>query len=104
MDGIATDAEGYLRDLSQWSPLVAEALARDAGVTLGTDHWRLIEVVRAFYRETGVSPAMRPLVKLARERLGDEFGSSIALMQLFPGNPAKLVAKVGGLPRPTNCL
>ncbi len=104
MDGIATDAEGYLKDLSRWSRPVAEALAREAGLTLGADHWRLIEVVREFYGETGVSPAMRPLVKLARERLGDEFGSSIALMQLFPGNPAKLVAKVGGLPRPTNCL
>lgn len=104
MNGIETDAEGYLRNLSQWSRDVAEGVARDAGVTLGPDHWRLIGVVRDFYRETGVSPAMRPLVKLARERLGEEFGSSIALMRLFPGNPAKLVAKVGGLPRPTNCL
>ena len=104
MRRVETDAEGYLMDLSGWSREVAERLARDAGVTLGTDHWRLIGVVRDFYRETGVSPAMRPLVKLARERLGDEFGSSIALMQLFPGNPAKLVAKVAGLPRPTNCL
>ena len=104
MDGIETDAEGYLKDLSQWSREVAVALAGDAGLTLGDDHWRLIGVVRDFYRETGVSPAMRPLVKLARERLGAEFGSSIALMQLFPGNPAKVVARVGGLPRPTNCL
>ena len=104
MNVIETDAEGFLRDLSQWSSEVAEDIARDAGVTLGPDHWRLIGVVRDFYRETGVSPAMRPLVKLARERLGEKFGSSIALMRLFPGNPAKLVAKVGGLPRPTNCL
>lgn len=104
MDTIETDAEGYLTDLSRWSREVAEAFARQADIVLGTDHWRVIDLVRDFYEETGVAPAMRPLVKLARERLGQEFGSSIALMRLFPGNPAKVVARIGGLPRPTNCL
>jgi TusE/DsrC/DsvC family sulfur relay protein len=41
---------------------------------------------------------------LLRERIGRDAGNSIYLLQLFPGNPAKVVAKVGGLPRPTNCL
>lgn len=104
MDTIETDAEGYLTDLSCWSREVAEAFAREAGIVLDADCWRVIHLVRDFYEETGVAPAMRPLVKLARERLGQEFGSSIALMQLFPGNPAKVVARIGGLPRPTNCL
>lgn len=104
MDLANLDQEGYLEDLSQWSIAVANELARQADVALRGEHWALIELVRGFYAETGVSPAMRPLVKLARERLGDEFGSSIALMKLFPGNPAKLIAKIGGLPRPTNCL
>ena len=66
MDVIETDAEGYLRDLSQWSRDVAEGVARDAGVTLGPDHWRLIGVVRDFYRETGVSPAMPDRASMKR--------------------------------------
>ena len=97
------DRDGYLRDLSEWSEGLAWELAGRADITLTPEHWRVIRMVRAFHAETGVAPAMRPLVKLARLRLGDEYGSSIALMRLFPGNPAKLIAKIGGLPRPTNC-
>ncbi len=37
-------------------------------MVLGEDHWRVIDVVRRFHAETGVSPSMRPLVKLARQR------------------------------------
>ena len=103
LTGPELDRDGYLRDLSGWSEGLARELADRADVDLTADHWRVIRMVRAFHAETGVAPAMRPLVKLARLRLGDEFGSSIALMRLFPGNPAKLVAKIGGLPRPTNC-
>ena len=52
---------------------------------------------------------MRPLVKLVRERVGPELGSSIALMRLFPpdkmrGGSARLVALIAGLPVPENCL
>lgn len=101
--GVALDRDGYLKDLSQWSEGLAQELADGTGIALTPNHWRVIDMVRAFHAETGVAPAMRPLVKLARLRLGEEFGSSIALMRLFPGNPAKLIAKIGGLPRPTNC-
>jgi tRNA 2-thiouridine synthesizing protein E len=99
-----TDKEGYLMDLADWSEAVAEQLAADEGITLTDDHWALIRMIRAFYATFEVSPAMRVLVKHAREQLGEEKGNSIFLMQLFPGSPAKLLAKIAGLPRPTNCL
>ena len=103
LTSVALDRDGYLKDLSQWSEALARELADRADVTLTPDHWRVIRMVCAFHEETGVAPAMRPLVKLARLRLGDEFGSSIALLRLVPGHPAKLIARIGGLPRPTNC-
>lgn len=100
----ARDKQGYLVELTDWDPAVADELAREEGIELGDAHWELIRLIRAFYAEYEVSPAMRVLVKHVRERLGDEKGNSIYLMQLFPGSPAKLLAKVAGLPRPTNCL
>lgn len=100
----AIDGDGWLRDRSQWSPQAAQALARSAGIDLGADHWRLIELARDFYARTGVVPVMRPLIKLARQRFGERLGGSLALMQLFPGNPAREIARIGGLPKPTNCL
>ena len=47
---------------------------------------------------------MRPLVKYCRLNLGADKGSSIYLMSLFPGSPAKLGSKIAGLPKPENCL
>ncbi|MEQ9003373.1 MAG: TusE/DsrC/DsvC family sulfur relay protein, partial [Pseudomonadales bacterium] len=76
----------------------------DDGIELGDEHWALIRLIRDFYRDYQVSPAMRVLVKQVRERLGAERGNSIYLMQLFPGSPAKRLARIAGLPRPTNCL
>ncbi|MEQ8990652.1 MAG: TusE/DsrC/DsvC family sulfur relay protein [Pseudomonadales bacterium] len=98
------DNEGYLVDLNDWSASVAAALAADEGIELGDEHWALIRLIRDFYRDYQVSPAMRVLVKQVRERLGAERGNSIYLMQLFPGSPAKRLARIAGLPRPTNCL
>jgi tRNA 2-thiouridine synthesizing protein E len=98
------DAEGYLIDLNDWNESVATQLAVRAGLKLTQEHWQIIAILREFHRTTGVSPMMRPLVKLVRERLGQQAGNSLHLHTLFPGNPAKLAAKVAGLPRPTNCL
>jgi tRNA 2-thiouridine synthesizing protein E len=100
----ATDPEGHLRELSDWSPAIAEWLAAREGLTLTREHWDLIELVRGFYADCQVSPPMRVLVKLARERFGEARGTSIYLLRLFPGSPARLLAKIAGLPRPTNCL
>ncbi|MEO0444036.1 MAG: TusE/DsrC/DsvC family sulfur relay protein [Pseudomonadota bacterium] len=101
---IATDTEGYLKNLGDWSEDIAEAIARQENITLSDSHWELIHLVRAFYTRYALSPAMRPLVNYIGKELGKEKGNSIYLMQLFPDSPAKLLCKIAGLPRPTNCL
>jgi len=100
----ARDKDGFLVHLDDWNESVAASLALDAGVVLTAAHWRIIMVLREFYGATGVSPSMRPLVKLIRQQLGADCGNSLYLHRLFPNNPAKLAAKIAGLPRPTNCL
>ena len=47
---------------------------------------------------------MRILVKQVGLQLGKEKGTSLYLLQLFPGSPAKIASKIAGLPKPTNCL
>lgn len=98
------DSDGYLQRLADWSPEVAEQLAADENLVLTPEHWGVLNVLRDFYRETGVSPSMRPMVKLIRDALGEDKGTSLYLLELFPGNPAKVAAKVAGLPRPTHCI
>ncbi|MGH1430816.1 MAG: TusE/DsrC/DsvC family sulfur relay protein [Neptuniibacter sp.] len=101
---IEVDDEGYLRNLNDWSPDIAKQLAEAEGIVLSPDHWELIKVIRDFYNDYEHSPAMRPLVKSVKIKLGEDKGKSIYLMKLFPGSPAKLLAKIAGLPKPDNCL
>lgn len=101
---VALDQEGFLVDLNDWSEPVAEALANAEGITLQAEHWEILRVLREFYREFQLSPATRPLIKYSALKLGPEKGNSMHLNRLFKGTPAKLAAKLAGLPKPSNCI
>lgn len=101
---IELDKDGYLLDLNDWSVEVAHALAVQAGIELSPEHWEILELLRSFYHEFQLSPATRPLIKYTSLKLGAEKGNSMHLNRLFNGTPAKLAAKLAGLPKPTNCL
>lgn len=101
---ILLDKDGYLRELADWSPAVAHALAEREELELQAEHWEILELLRGFYAEFQLSPANRPLVKYVAQKLGPEKGNSLHLNRLFKGAPAKLAAKLAGLPKPTNCL
>ncbi len=101
---VAVDQEGFLVDLNDWSESVAEALANAEGITLQAEHWEVLQVLREFYQEFQLSPATRPLIKYSALKLGPEKGNSMHLNRLFKGTPAKLAAKLAGLPKPSNCI
>lgn len=100
----AFDSEGFLRRLQDWTPAVATQIAAGEQLALTAEHWEVIELLREYYQEFESSPAMRPLVKYCRLKLGADKGRSIYLMALFPGSPAKIGSKIAGLPKPDNCL
>ncbi|MFJ2387091.1 TusE/DsrC/DsvC family sulfur relay protein [Pseudomonas koreensis] len=101
---IELDKDGFLVDLDDWCHDVASALAAAEGIELTPEHWEVLELLRSFYAEFQLSPATRPLVKYTALKLGPEKGNSQHLNRLFNGTPAKLAAKLAGLPKPTNCL
>jgi tRNA 2-thiouridine synthesizing protein E len=101
---IALDKDGYLVNLDDWDEAVAAALAQQETLNLSAEHWEILQLLRAFYSEFQLSPANRPLIKYAALKLGPAKGNSLHLNRLFNGTPAKLAAKLAGLPKPTNCL
>ncbi|MFZ7343960.1 TusE/DsrC/DsvC family sulfur relay protein [Avibacterium volantium] len=101
---IETDNEGYLLDLTQWTPEVALVIAEKEGLSLTEAHWEVIHFVRDFYREYNTSPAIRMLVKAMAQKLGEDKGNSRYLQRLFPEGPAKQATKLAGLPKPAKCL
>jgi dissimilatory sulfite reductase related protein len=92
------DAEGFLTHPEQWDEGVGEAIAREAGIAPLTErHWQVIRFMRDRFLTTGAAPSIRTL--------GKESGVPVKeLYQLFPKGPAKLAAKIGGIPKPKGCI
>ena len=95
---LEVDAEGFLKDATQWDESVAEAIAREASIAGLTErHWLVVKFMRERFLTTGTAPSIRTL--------GKESGVPIKeLYQLFPKGPAKLAAKIGGIPKPKGCI
>lgn len=101
---IPTDEEGYLENLNDWSPEIAEAMAKAEDVTLSPEHWEILNFLREYYEEYQIAPAVRVLTKAVGKRLGADKGNSKYLYSLFPYGPGKQACKYAGLPKPTGCV
>lgn len=104
MDAGLFDKEGYLRDHTAWSEVLADKIAAADGIALTPAHWEILHAIRRFYTHYELAPATRPLLKYLARELGPEKAASIYVMQLFPGTPARTIAKIAGLPKPANCI
>jgi len=95
---IELNEEGFLVDPSQWNDDIAVELARREGIDPLTErHWQVIRFMRSEYEAKGTGPTVRVLGKTS--------GVSIKeLYQLFPKGPAKLAAKIAGIPKPRGCI
>ncbi|MBU0655361.1 MAG: TusE/DsrC/DsvC family sulfur relay protein [Gammaproteobacteria bacterium] len=101
---IPLDEEGYLENLSDWTPEIAEALANAEDVKLTGEHWEILNFLREYYEEYQIAPAVRVLTKAVGKRLGADKGNSKYLYSLFPYGPGKQACKYAGLPKPTGCV
>ncbi|MGI3002433.1 TusE/DsrC/DsvC family sulfur relay protein [Shewanella algae] len=101
---IATDPQGYLKQVSDWTPELAPVIAAAEEIELTEAHWEVVNFVRNFYLEYKTSPAIRVLVKAIGQALGPEKGNSKYLYTLFPMGPAKQATKIAGLPKPAKCI
>ncbi len=95
---VDVDAEGFLTNPEQWNEEIAAAIAAENGIPeLSARHWLVVRFMRERYLETGSAPSIRSL--------GKESGVPVKeLYQLFPKGPAKLAAKIGGIPKPKGCI
>jgi TusE/DsrC/DsvC family sulfur relay protein len=101
---VAVDEKGYLLNWQDWTPEVARFMAAADNVVLGDDHWAVLEIFREYFEQYEIEPPMRALVRLAREKLGEEKGSSRYLYRLFPAGPGTQACRYAGLPRPVSCV
>ncbi len=101
---IEADEEGYITDISLWSPALATLIAESENIEMDDDHWEVVNFLRNYYEEYQIAPAVRVLTKAIKKKLGPDKGSSLYLYKLFPLGPAKQACKIAGLPNPTGCI
>jgi tRNA 2-thiouridine synthesizing protein E len=77
---------------------MAPLIAAEVGVPELTDrHWQVVDYMREQYLSTGNAPSIRTLGKASGVPVKE-------LYQLFPKGPAKLAAKIAGIPKPRGCI
>jgi len=95
---VERDAEGFFVYPEQWTETMAPEIALENGLGALTDrHWQVIRFMRTTYLETGAAPSIRTLGKTSGVPVKE-------LYQLFPKGPAKLAAKIAGIPKPRGCI
>jgi len=97
---IATDQEGYIQDMNQWSQGFAVALAKKEGLQLTDEHWEVIRFIRDYFAERQVQGQVRDMIKHFRDAWGPERGNNHYLHVLFPyGGPQKQGNRLAGIRR-----
>ncbi len=90
--------EGFFEHPEQWSDAIGVEIAKTAGIDPMTDrHWQVVRYMRQQYLDTGNAPSIRALGKASGVPVKE-------LYQLFPKGPAKLAAKIAGIPKPRGCI
>ena len=91
------DGDGYLVDMSSWTPEIGRAMAEADGVELDDVKWAHVLKAREYFEDASVVPPIRKFAKYVGENQKDMF-------KLWMTGPMKPITKYGGLPKPTGCV
>ncbi len=95
---IELNDEGFFSDPAQWFEEMVPTLAANDGIDeLTDDHWIVIRFMRKEYLENGTGPTVRALGKTSGVTVKQ-------LYKLFPKGPAKVAARIAGIPKPRGCI
>jgi tRNA 2-thiouridine synthesizing protein E len=95
---VSVNDEGFFTDPEQWREQMAPEIAADNGIAELTEpHWQVVKFMRHEYAEKGTGPSVRALSKTSGVGVKE-------LYELFPKGPAKLAAKIAGIPKPRGCI
>ncbi len=91
-------ADGYLLNMRDWTPALAEAIALSEGLTLTEQHWDVINIMREYYKEYNTSPVLKLLRREISKQYGKDRASVEALDTLFPYGVQKQGSRLAGVP------
>ena len=88
--------QGYLTNFSQWNKEVGLEIAKEEGITMTADHWKVIAYLQdQFKNEKALS--IRSVGKSGVVSIKEFY-------QLFPKGPLKISSRIAGIPKPVSCI
>ena len=97
-NSVSLRADGRLDNLNDWTPELAEALAKNEGLLLTEPHWNVINTMREYYEEFNISPILKLLRRELSKKYGSEHASVDALDKLFPNGVQHQGSRLAGIP------
>ena len=94
---VHVDEEGFLTEYDEWNEVVGAELAKNIGVEMTDDHWKVIRFLRDDYKTQGETATTRRVDTVGGFPVKQQF-------VLFPKKPAKKMAYIAGLPKPHGCV
>ncbi|HSL57328.1 MAG TPA: TusE/DsrC/DsvC family sulfur relay protein [Acidimicrobiales bacterium] len=95
---VEVNDEGFFVDPEVWTEDMARELASAEGIDDLTErHWQVIRFQREEFAAKGTGATVRAMGKSSGVPVKE-------LYQLFPKGPAKISAKIAGIPKPRGCV
>lgn len=91
-------ADGRLQNSKDWTPEIAEEMAKNEGMMLSDQHWDVINVMRGYYEEFNTSPIFKLLRRELSKKFGAERANEDALNALFPNGVQQQGSRLAGIP------
>ena len=93
---VNVNEEGYFTDPSQWNKEIAIEIAKEEGIELTDQHFKVLEMLRQ-KNDAGEALSIRGINKSGVIDVKTFY-------ELFPGAPLKKATKIAGIPKPASCV
>ncbi|MCW8929368.1 MAG: TusE/DsrC/DsvC family sulfur relay protein [Gammaproteobacteria bacterium] len=96
---LGLNSKGYLINFDAWNKDFALDIAKENNLELTECHWHIINFLRDYYLEYGVSPDPREIIKKLGKEIDHDLPCSRKRLEgLFSGGGCELACKIAGLP------
>jgi len=92
--------DGRLVNLSDWTPEIAKAIAKEEGLELTDAHRDIINLMRDYYFTYNIAPILKLLKREIARKFGAERATDQAINSLFPSGVQYQGSKIAGIPVP----
>ena len=99
---MSVSAESFPHAPHAWDISVAEAVAREDGLTMTDDHWELIKALQEYYDKVEF-PKLREITDALEEHFHNKGGMKY-LYKIIPGGPIAQGCRLAGLEVPAGAV